>query len=269
MIGTVSAPTEPEMTEEPVMVASVFENGSPENPPYQLKNVNYKPQGNIVSQRSYEEPIPGFHAESPDLIPLGTYASAQVTSHIVWGMGDNRQYTIQLTEDVYTNTNQVAIPTGASLIVVPGALNESNGLAELAVVGISVNGQSFPVDYGVISVNAKDGNPLIAKNYGNTGRDIARNDFEMVAIGALAGIGQELIRPDTETTTTSAFGATTSRSGNGGNILGGALAGASEQLADRMSDRNDRRLDDIQNREPVWYIPAGEEIEIVFNQDME
>ena len=265
IMGSMPAPESAVVeSSEPVQVATAFGSNLDGEPNYVLKNANYKEYETIA--QDFVDPVPGLRA-ARDLVPMGTYASAQVTTPIVWG-AEESQFMLELTDDVYTNTNQIAIPKGAFVVVQPGNVNNTNGQAELAVVGISINGEVFPIDYGVVTVNAKDGNPLIAKKYGDVGRSIASNDFEMFAIGALAGIGEELTRADSETITNSAYGSTVSRSGNTGNVLGGILAGGAGQLTDRMAARNDARMDEIGDRNNIWFLPAGTELEIYFNQDL-
>lgn len=238
-------------------------------PEYQLKNASFisiEIEESDSVEMAEAEAVPGLWSDT-DYIPLGSRAQGEVATPIVWALED-QQSTIEVIEDVTTVNGDVMVPAGAYLIVQPVQVDRSSGLAELAVVGISIDGRTTPIDYRSISISGEGGNPLIAEQYGDVGAEIASNDLENALIGALAGAGRELTRPRSESVTNTTFGSTVSRDNGNRNVVGGILQGGTERLADRMGDRNEARLDRIRDRESIWHLPQGAAVEIHFNEDV-
>lgn len=219
---------------------------------------------------SFRGDVPGLLSTDngqPGQIILGTEVEAVVVNPITW-LDDEAQFVISTTEDVVDATGNTVIPADSLVFVQPVEVNEDNGHARLAVVGFNVNGETFPVDYRTIDIYGEGGDPLIADRYGDIGGDIARNDIEMFAIGALAGIGEELTRPDSQTISTGTFGSTIATDNGDRNILGAILAGGADQLTDRMGSRNDERLNDIRSREDIFFLDQGKKVSLYFNEEM-
>jgi len=234
---------------------------------YRLESVNYI---EVEERRffSLNEPVPGLRYDGPLTVPMGSSAKAIVVSPISWiGKGD--QFILQTSEDIFSSSEHVVIPKDSLVVVQPVSIDESSGLAELAAVGIEVDGEVIPVDYQKIAIRGKSGNPLIAKRYGDIGSDIAANDLEMFAVGALSGIGEILTRPDSQTITTGALSSSSSTDFGDRNILGAILAGGTRNLTDRMADRNDERLDEIRSRGVIYYLPEGEEVQFYVNSEFQ
>ncbi|MEM9946141.1 MAG: hypothetical protein AAF810_08770 [Cyanobacteria bacterium P01_D01_bin.36] len=238
-------------------------------PEYQLKSavqVDFK-QPTFVESTA-QASVPGLYdAPRADYIPMQS-VPAKVTTPITW-LNADEQFLIELQNDLLDASGSPAILAGNHVVVQPMQVNESSGYAELAIVGITNGDETIPLDYTKLSIKAADGGPLIAERYGDVGGQIASNDLEMFAIGALAGIGQELIKPNSQTITNSAFGSSVSTQNGDLNIVGGILAGGTSQLADRMADRNDQRLDDIRGREQIFFLPEGMDVEIYISQDFQ
>ena len=208
--------------------------------------------------------IPGLNYPVVSIVPMGQKASATVTTPITW-LGEGNQYMIALNEDVLDASGRVAIPADSSVVVQPVSVDESSGYAELAAVGLMMNGDVIPVDYQTVSIHGEGGNPLIAQRYGDIGGDIAANDVEMFAIGALGGIGQILTRPDSQVVTNGAFGSSSSTDYGDRNILGAVLDGGSQQLVGRMGDRNQSRLDELRSRDAIFYLAEGTPVQFYVN----
>ncbi|MEM9092519.1 MAG: TrbI/VirB10 family protein, partial [Cyanobacteria bacterium P01_F01_bin.53] len=254
----------------------------PVEPPVNLSEVatafeppaDYRLKGQPTSTPIKSEPvqltqsIPGLFDAGPSLIPMGQGARAVVTTPITW-LNEGDQFFVQVTEPIYAQNEQVAIPEGAYVIVQPVSVDPSSRLGELAVVGLVIGDETIPIDYALISIKGAGGDPLVADTYGDIGSDIAANDAEMMLIGALGRVGEELIRPDSESITNTAFGSSVSTTNGDTNILGAILAGGAEQLVARMGDRNQERLDDIRARSPIFYIPEGREVEVYINENFE
>jgi Bacterial conjugation TrbI-like protein len=111
---------------------------------------------------------------------------------------------------------------------------------------------------------------LIASSWGNKGGEIASRDAETFAVGSLAKVGKVLNQPKEEqTSSNSGFGGTSSFSSirkNRSNILGAVLEGGFEPLTQQILQRNQQALQEIQQRENVWYVKAGTDVQVFVNQ---
>ena len=214
--------------------------------------------------------VPGLRDTAIErTILMGQQVTARVTTAIAW-LNPEAQYLIELDAPLVYRDGTEAIPVGSQLVVQPVSVNESNGYAELAVVGyLDIDSQSHPLSAGMITINGPGGDPLIAQRYGDLGGEIASNDIELFLIGALGEVGSVLNRPESQTSTNSIFGSSTSTQNGDANIFGAVLEGGATAIADRMGDRNDERLDDLLAREVIYFLGAGTEVEIYVNQEFE
>ncbi len=227
--------------------------------PYQLKTASFtEPQSAYESVKS----VPGLI--EPDTIPMGQSADAVVATPIVW-LNQNDQFLIELQEDILNNRGEVAIPAGAAVVVQPVSVDASSGYAALAAVGLLIDNQLIPIDYTTVAIRGESGDPLIAERYGNPGSEIAANDLELFAIGALGRIGDVLTRPDNQSISTGAFGGSVNTEYGDRNIVGAILQGGAEQIADRMSDRNESRLSELRSRAQIYYLPEGRRVQFYIN----
>lgn len=217
-----------------------------------------------VESSQNSEAIPGLIYSGPAYIPVGRAVEATVITPISW-LGSDDQFMIQLDEDVLSDSDDVAIPAGTYVIVQPMSVDESSGVGELAAVGLSIDEQVTPIDYSLVAIRGEGGSPLLADRFGDIGGDIAANDVELFAIGALGGIGNILTRPTSQSTVNGAFGSSSNTEFGDRNILGAILQGGSEQIAGRMADRNDERLNDLRSRGPIFYLDAGKKLQFYVN----
>ena len=236
-------------------------------PEYQLQSTNYvevRDTGVFPSN----EPVPGLFYDGPLTVPMGSSAEATVVSPISW-IGEGDQFILQTSEDIFSRSEQVAIPEGSLIVVQPVSVDEGSGLAELAAVGIELNGEMIPINYQKIAIRGKGGNPLIAERYGNIGRDIASNDIEQFFVGALANVGTVLNRPNSQVITNGTFGSSSNTEFGDRNILGAILEGGAEDLSERMAERNEERLNEIRSRGVIYYLPEGKEVQFYVNSEFQ
>lgn len=235
--------------------------------PYQLQTIAYNRYEDIELESSQTlGQIPGLIYQGEAPIPLGAAAKGRVVTPISW-IESGRQFLIQLEEDLLDAADRVAVPAGAFAIVQPVSVESDSGYARLAVVGLSIDDQLVTVDYQTVSINGPAGDLLIAQRYGDIGSEIAVNDFEQFAIGALGGIGEVLTRPDSQTLSTGTLGSVVSTRNGAPSILGGILQGGTEQLSERMAERNDERLGELRERADIFYLPKDFEVQLYVNQE--
>lgn len=253
---------------EPVGAASIQPVAAERQPQYSLQNVasfEIAQEPFYPSQpRERTSRVPGLTYSGPSVIPMGQWASAVVVTPITW-LSEGDQFLISLEESLLDAGGRIAIPEGSSVVVQPVTVDESSGFAELAAVGLMIEGEVIPVDYQTISIKGSGGDPLIAQRYGDIGRDIASNDLEMFAIGAFGGVGEILTRPDSQTITNGAFGGSASTEYGDRNILGAVLSGGAEQLVGRMGERNQSRLDELRSRDQIFYLAEGTSVQFYVN----
>jgi Bacterial conjugation TrbI-like protein len=259
-----------EVQQRPSDVSS--ESKEAAEPTYELKTANYneslEEEVEKTSLFASDEPVPGLIYSGPSFIPVGRSATAEVVTPISW-LNDRDQFTLQLIDDVLDQSDNVAIPAGSFVVVQPVSVNEGSGLAELAAVGIDIDGEMIPIDYQNIAIRGEGGNPLLAEKYGDVGGDIASNDLEMFAVGALGGIGEILTRPNSQSTTTGVLSSSSSTNYGDRNIFGAILSGGTRNLTERMADRNDQRLDEVRSRDVIYYLPKGTKLQFYVNSEFQ
>ena len=103
--------------------------------------------------------------------------------------------------------------------------------------------------------------------------EIARRDAQTFAVGSLAKVGKVLNQPkEQQISTSSGFNGTNSFSSirrSRENILGAVLEGGFEPLTQQILKRNQQALQKIQQREDVWYVKAGTDVQILVNESFQ
>ncbi|PAX51622.1 TrbI/VirB10 family protein [Brunnivagina elsteri] len=179
------------------------------------------------------------------------------------------KFIIQLSKSLKTKDGFVILPKNSQIIVQVKDIQKS-GFIELEATGAVIDGNEYLLPANAIAIRGKSGQPLIASKWGDKGGEIASRDAETFAVGSLAKVGKVLNQPKEEqTSTNSDFGGTSSFSSirrNRSNILGAVLEGGFEPLTQQILQRNQQALQEIQQRENVWYVKAGTEVQVFVNQ---
>ena len=226
------------------------------------------------SESPQESPLPVSIANVPGLlspslqrkVPMGQRVAAQTTAPIAW-LEAETQHRIRLSAEIVFDNGEVAVPEGAFLIAQTASINESNGLGQLIVTGFQIDDDFTPLPSDLIVVNGAAGNPLIANRFGDPGPEIASGDIELFAIGALGRVGQVINRPDSQVITTGTFGSTVSTDNGDSDILAAVLEGGADQISDRLDERNEDRLDELLDRDVIFYLPEEMQLEIYISGD--
>lgn len=210
-------------------------------------------------------------------LPPGAMAAATLSTPVVWAQDlkpeqQPQRFGLQLSEPLYAADGSIAVPAGSQMIAQVDAVS-SNGLMQMSVIAVvsptSKGNQVTQVPAGVITVTAAEGKPLIADNQNPQRRGLFGKDLSVALMGALGQVGSLLNRPGNQTTTTSPYLSTTSITNGNTNVLGGLLEGGFSKLADRVSARQQREIDEILKRPNLWYIPAGKPLMVFTNSAME
>jgi Bacterial conjugation TrbI-like protein len=181
----------------------------------------------------------------------------------------SNKFIVQISQSLKNEQGLIILPKNSQIIVQVKDIQKS-GFIELEATGAVIDGNEYALPEGAIAIRGKSGQPLIASSWGDKGREIAYRDVETFAVGSLAKVGKVLNQPKSEqTSTNSGFGGTSSFSSirrNRSNILGAVLEGGFEPLTQQILQRNQQALQEIQQREDVWFVKAGTEVQVFVNQ---
>ena len=116
---------------------------------------------------------------------------------------------------------------------------------------------------------SRGANPIMAQNYHHSRGRIRGLNAQIALMGALGKVGELLNRPSSATTTSTPYISSTSVSNGDTNILGGLLEGGFNSLEQQVSQQNQQEIQDILSRPNVWYVPAGDGLQIFINSSFQ
>ena len=207
----------------------------------------------------------------------GAIATARLMTPVVWAQDlkaeqQPQHLALQLSQPIYGADGSVALPARSQMIAKVDAVSNS-GMMQLsvvkAVVPTSNGSQVVEIPAGAMVIAGEGGQPLVAKNQNPQRGEVARRDIEIALMGALGQVGSLLNRPSNQTSTTSPYLSTTSISNGQTNLLGGILEGGFSKLADRISQRQQKQVEEVLQRPNFWYVPAGQTIQIFTTSSVE
>ena len=177
------------------------------------------------------------------------------------------RFTIQITAPLKAQDNSIALPKGTQLIAEVDSMSDS-GLVKLNVESAIVNqgGQSLEIKLPpeAIQVTGHEGQPLIAKQYGD--KAIAAMDRKMVLLGALSKASEQFTRPSSSSIISNNSSILSSVQNSKPNVLAGILQGGSEALLSSMIQRNQRAIQEISQQPNIRFLPAGSSVDIYIAQ---
>lgn len=224
----------------------------------------------------------GNEKESQQLM-VGTFSDGKLVTPLIWGKrstnntgtklqsAPEEKFIIELVSAL-TTSDGFAIPKGSHIVATVVDVTKS-GFVQLEATQVIIDGSEYALPQGAISIRGKSGQPLIASKWGDKGGEIAARDAETFVVGSLAKVGKVLNQPKEEQiSNSSGFGGTSSysftRRGRS-NILGAVLEGGFEPLTNQVLQRNSRALSEIQQREDIWYIREGTNVQVFVNQSFQ
>jgi hypothetical protein len=212
-------------------------------------------------------------------LTVGGVAQGQLVTPVIWTgqvtKSANRaiaeKFIVQLQEPLTDKDGGIVMPAGTQLVATVLGVNES-GLAQFEVAQAVVDGQEYVLPPGAISIRGNNGQPLIASKWGDKGPAIASGDATAFLFGSLSRVGQVLTEPDSESSTSAGgfgYSSTTSSRSGGRNVFGAVLDGGFTPLAQQILKRNEQHLKEITSRPDVWYVRAGENVQVFVNRSFE
>ncbi|MBV6625117.1 MAG: conjugal transfer protein TrbI [Rivularia sp. (in: Bacteria)] len=245
---------------------------------------------NQISNNNELEPL---HSEEAAIIgyennyqlQVGSSVEGKLLTPLIWSKHQSKtsnkqsknksksdKFVIELEQPLNTVQGEVVIPLGSQVVAQINNVNQG-GLVELQATQVLINGQEYILPPGAIAIRGKSGKPLIASRLNSKKGEIARRDVETFAVGSLAKVGKVLNQPkEQQISTSSGFGGTNSFSSirrNRENIFGAVLEGGFEPLTQQILKRNQEALQKIRQREDVWYVKAGTNVQVFVNQSFQ
>ena len=216
-------------------------------------------------------------AGSPLAIRLGTSAQAKVLVPMIWSeedRGSQGRFAVQLSEDVLSTDNRVALPQGTVLITEVDSVAKSNRLVNQSVVAVvypdssgQIQQQTIPKDS--ILIRGADNRPLIARGMQDPGAAIARQDILVGLLGAAGQVGEIVNQPNTQSSTAVSNGGFSSQtiqtSNPRPNLLAAAVQGFFQPMSQRLSQRAEQTTQELMSRPNVAIVPQGTRVSVFFN----
>lgn len=209
----------------------------------------------IASEEDIYQAIPGERTSGQLLTPVVYSEGASVSQEVI----------LELTEDL-TSGNQVALGAGTQIVAAVSSVDTS-GLVTLRVESVILPADSAYTDISLdpnsLQIRGASGEPLMASAYKGDEQEMRNLELDAALIGALGGIGRVLTQPDSESTAIGPGGSISTTSNGSPNIIGGILDGAAQAVIAPRQERLRQEAAEISQRPNVWYIPAGEDIEVL------
>lgn len=176
-------------------------------------------------------------------------------------------------KDALTDTSgQIVMPSGTSLVFEVRGIDSNGVMNAVAVSQLDNTGMERPIPADALVLAGERGSPLIAKGYFDDGGTIASMDLSTAVLGALGKFGEILNRPKQQTSSSVSGGTvsqtTTSTTGDP-NILGALLEGGASPVLEQIMKRNERAIQDMQQRKNLWFLEAGTSVQIVVTHSFE
>ncbi len=239
----------------------------------------------IEPEPLYTEEAAVINGEPIQKLQVGASASGKLVTPLIWAKPQSNntskksstttesdKFIIQLIEPLSTDNGLIALPKGSQIVAQVTDIQKS-GLVQLEATQVLIDGKEYLIPPRAISIRGNSGQPLIASKWSDKGGEIASRDAETFVVGSLAKVGKVLNQPKSEQISTqSGLGGTntfSSISRGSDNILGAVLEGGFEPLTQQIFQRNQQALSEIQQREEVWYIRAGTDIQVFVNQSFQ
>ena len=232
---------------------------------------------------SEEAAIIGYQNSSQ--LTVGESVDGKLLTPLIWSKRHNdnsnqksknksfsEKFVIELQQPLTTGEGLIVLPKGSRIVATLDNVNEA-GFVELQATQVLTHSQEYNIPSNAIAIRGDGGKPLIASRLNSNKGEIARRDAQIFAVGSLAKVGKVINQPKEEqVSTSSGFGGTNSFSSvrrSRENILGAVLEGGFEPLTQQILRRNQQALQKLQQREDVWYVKAGTNVQVFVNQSFQ
>ncbi len=233
----------------------------------------------ILNQRPIERRQEESYSDNSSIkeVAIGTSTPAKVTVPMVWdGSGQSPtdgRFAVTLTEDMLASDGTVALPSGTVLITQVQSVNQANRLVTMSCVALvyqdstgSIRQEQVPA--GNLLIRGAGNQPLIARGLFDNGGDIARQDLLVGLVSSLARVGEIINQPKQETIiqhngTFSSI--SSSEVSPNKSVYAAALEGFFKPLGQRLWEREERALLELEKRPNVAIVAEGTEVSVFVN----
>lgn len=216
-------------------------------------------------------------SQNPKSVKVGTNAKA-VLATAIFGettrarnndtQEEDNLFVVQLKEPLKSMDGAIAVPANTELLGEIRSISEQ-GLLQLNLVKIisEENGELIErtLPKNAIVLRAPQGRPLIANQYPNQAASIAGMDTGLFILGGIGKAAELFNRAETEVSIEGGNTVVTNTN-NRRNIPAGILEGGLRSIVPQISQRNQQAISQMMQRTNIWFIPAGQEVEIYVNR---
>jgi Bacterial conjugation TrbI-like protein len=232
-----------------------------------------EPQATLATWDRQEPAIePPLLDMKPPALIAGTNAAAVLETPLVLDDGKtSERFTIALSEGIPDATGKIALPVNTRLTVQVNGISQT-GRVQLSAVTATWNQdsqtQEITLPPGAVQIRGDQGQPLIAQQFEDKGRELAALDRGQFVLSAVRGAAGQLTQPNTRVQTGNGSTIVTQENPRP-NILAGAIQGGADTLLTTIAERNKRAAEEIQKRPPIRYIPAGTAVQVFVNRSIQ
>jgi hypothetical protein len=231
-------------------------------------------QAKLTTWENPIEPLPPESMEESQTQSLiaGTTATGILETPLVFdGAKSNERFAITLTEPITDSAGNLVLPANSRLLVQVDGIS-ATGRVQLSALSATweEDGQTkeLTLPASAIQIRGEQGQPLIAQQFEDKGKELAALDAGQFALSTIRGASSQLIQPNTRVQTGSGSTVITQENQRP-NVLAGAIQGGADGLLNTISERNKRAVAEIQQRPPIRYIAAGTTVQIFVNQSVQ
>jgi hypothetical protein len=241
---------------------------STKSPELQATLATWDRQDTAVVPTIEEEKTP---TQSASLM-AGTRAAGLLETPLVLDEGQwEERFTIGLSESIPDSTGKLALPANTRLIAKVEGVSPTGRVQLSAMIATwNQDGQTkeMSLPAGAVQIRGNQGQPLMAQQFDNKGKELAALDRGQFLLSAVRGASGQLIQPNTKVQTNNNSTIVTQENQRP-NILAGALQSGADSLLATIIERNKQAAEAIQNRPPIRHIPAGTAVEVFINQSVQ
>jgi hypothetical protein len=208
----------------------------------------------------------------PASLVAGTQSNGSLATPVILdSTAEGNNLLVVLSEPLVDSQGQVAIPAGGELVVQVEAVSD-NGLVQLsatqAIWTDQGHSRELMLPQGVIQIRGQGGTPLQAEAYDDIGPGIAAMDAGQFALGSIRRASELYTRPNTRVETGSGTTVVTTENPPP-DVLAGVLEGGTNAILDTLTERNQRAIEELEQRPRIAYIEAGRPVQVFVNQSMQ
>jgi hypothetical protein len=212
-------------------------------------------------------------------VAFGTTAAGVVSTPLMWDESIDRaeqiqnRFTVTLSEDLVSTTDEVALPAGTVIVAEASSVNQENRLVRASAIAIVYKdakgrARQQPLEPGAILIKGESNLPLIAKGYFDRGSTIASQDLLISTLSGIGKVGKVFTEPkQTSTFNSGIFGSSSSTvtQNRDPKIWAAVLDGFFTPLSERISERSQAQIEKLANSPNVAVVEPNTKISIFVN----